>query len=80
MTTLRELRVMSNDLSVLDLAEFPRLKTLYADENRLRTLARSDDGIGRIEALSLRNQRVKGLRLPASELEAVKRLYISGIS
>lgn len=78
MTSLRELRVNNNDLYTLDLTDFPRLKTVYADENRLRTLHRSAGDVGRIEALSMRNQRCSGLHISARELESVKRLYISG--
>ncbi|RSH90363.1 hypothetical protein EHS25_000968 [Saitozyma podzolica] len=78
LATLRELRVNNNDLYTLDLTDFPRLKTVYADENRLRTLHRSAGGVGRIEALSMRNQRCSGLHISARELESVKRLYISG--
>lgn len=67
-----------NDLTVLNLAHFPKTRTLYADENRLTGIERSDRSRGRIEALSLRSQRGKGLRLGQGEMENLKRLYISG--
>lgn len=80
LTTLRSLRVSRNDLSVLDLSHFPRIRTLYADENRLARLARSGSERGRIEALSIRSQRVRGLRLDKGEVGVMRRLYISGES
>ena len=75
MLHVRMLRLSDNDLSSLDLSRFPRLRTLYVDVNRLTSLGHSG---GRLENLSLRSQRVAGLRLEAKVLENVKRLYISG--
>lgn len=78
MTKLRTLRMSDNSITTMDLALFPKIRTLYADRNRLRGLARSGGGTSRIENLSLRNQQVKGLSIPAKELDNVKRLYVSG--
>lgn len=77
MSNVRFLRLSDNDLSSLDLSRFPRLRTLYADGNRLTGLEHSS---GRLENLSLRSQRAPGLRLEVRVLENVKRLYISGMS
>lgn len=78
LTTLRTLRISRNDLALLDLAHFPKLRTLYADENRLVGLQRGGGSRSRLEALSLRSQRVRGLRLRKEEIEGLKRLYLSG--
>ena len=79
MNSIKTLRLSQNELTTLDLASFPRTRILYADENKLRTLDRTDGGKGKLEALSLRNQRINGFRLPASETAGVKRLYVSGM-
>jgi hypothetical protein len=76
---LRTLKVCRNDLAVLDLTYFPKIRTLYADENRLVGLQRSDRSKTRLEALSMRSQRTRGLRLMKDEMEGLKRLYISGM-
>jgi len=75
MLCVRTIQLNDNDLSTLDFSRFPKLRTLYADGNRLTTLGSSS---GRLENLSLRSQRAGGLRLEGKLLESVKRLYISG--
>lgn len=78
MTTMRTLRISDNDLASLDMSHFPKLRTLYADGNRLSRLSRSGYDTSRIENLSLRNQRCTSIRLSTTELAPVKRLYVSG--
>jgi len=78
MTTVRTLRVTDNEISSVDLSNFPKLRTLYADGNRIDRLSRSGFETSRLENLSLRNQRCSQLRLSRSELSSVKRLYVSG--
>ena len=79
MTTVRTLRISDNNISTLDMSDFPKLRTLYADGNRISYLSRSrGEGASRVENLSLRNQRCSSLKLSSSELYPVKRLYISG--
>ena len=77
---LRTLRVSRNDLSQLDLSFFPKIRTVYADDNRLALLDRSGGERSRLEALSLRSQRIKGVSLSAREVRQLKRLYLSGES
>ncbi|WWD17902.1 hypothetical protein CI109_102347 [Kwoniella shandongensis] len=82
MSAVRVLRFSDNDLSQFDLSLFPKLRTLYADNNRLSHLYRSEPhsaGGDRLENLSMRNQRgVSSFRLSLRDLENVKRLYLSG--
>ncbi|KAK8865912.1 hypothetical protein IAR55_001060 [Kwoniella newhampshirensis] len=81
MPTVRVLRFSDNHLTHFDLSLFPKLRTLYADNNRLSHLVRSEthSASGRLENLSLRNQRkTSSLRLGLKDLENVKRLYLSG--
>jgi Leucine-rich repeat (LRR) protein len=78
MTTVRTLRVNDNDIPALDLSNFPKLRTLYADGNRISRLSRTGAETSRLENLSMRNQRCSTLRLSISELSPVKRLYVSG--
>jgi len=78
MTTVRTLRINDNEISSVDLSNFPKLRTLYADGNRIARLSRSGFETSRLENLSLRNQRCSQLRLSRSELSPVKRLYVSG--
>jgi Leucine-rich repeat (LRR) protein len=80
MTTVRTLRINDNEISSVDLSNFPKLRTLYADGNCISRLFRSGFEISRLENLSLRNQRCSQLRLSRSELSSVKRLYVSGMS
>ncbi len=77
MSNVRTVRLSDNDLSHLDLSRFPRLRTLYADGNRLTRLEHAG---GRLENLSLRSQRSTGLRLEPKVFANIKRLYISGRS
>jgi len=78
MTTVRSLRINDNEIASIDLSNFPKLRTLYADGNRIDRLSRSGFESSRLENLSLRNQRCSQLRLSRSELSPVKRLYVSG--
>jgi Leucine-rich repeat (LRR) protein len=78
MMTVRTLRINDNEIPSIDLSNFPKLRTLYADGNRIARLSRSGFETSRLENLSLRNQRCSQLRLSRSELSLVKRLYVSG--
>lgn len=78
--SLRTIRISDNDVTALDLCNFPKLRILYADRNRLNGLRRTGGGKSRIENLSLRNQTGETLRLRWTELQSVKRLYLSGES
>ncbi|WVQ85676.1 hypothetical protein IAT38_007842 [Cryptococcus sp. DSM 104549] len=81
MPNIRVLRFSDNDVSHFDLALFPKVRTLWADNNRLTHLSRSRAiSSGRLENLSLRNQRTATLRLTLQDLENVQRLYLSGNS
>ncbi|WVR05863.1 hypothetical protein IAU60_002889 [Kwoniella sp. DSM 27419] len=89
MLSVRVLRFSENDLSHFDLSLFPKLRTLYADSNRLSGISSSGAspagrrGAARLENLSMRNQRLntdEALRLSPGDLENVKRLYLSGNS
>lgn len=78
MPSVRVLRASDNDLESLDVSLFPKVRTLYADNNALPGLSRSSSGGNRIENLSLRNQRVQQFALLPEDLHCVKRLYVSG--
>lgn len=80
MTTVRTLRINDNEISTIDMSNFPKLRILYADGNGLARLSRNEYETSRLENLSLRNQRCFQLRLSKSELAPVKRLYVSGTS
>ncbi|OCF33354.1 hypothetical protein I316_05096 [Kwoniella heveanensis BCC8398] len=86
MISVRVLRFSENDLRHFDLSLFPKVRTLYADGNRLSQLSRSStcsSSSGRLENLSLRNQRISSastFKLSYRDLENVKRLYLSGNS
>ncbi|KAI0330196.1 hypothetical protein GY45DRAFT_1303526 [Cubamyces sp. BRFM 1775] len=78
MLRLRILRVSSNRLQTLNAAPFPNLRTLYADNNSLGTIAKAYR-LTKLENLSLRNQNGRGgLTLSMRDVRDVKRLYLSG--
>lgn len=60
MPRLRILRVSGNRLHQLNLASVPNLRTLYADNNSLASLVKTDR-LTKLENLSLRNQSGRGL-------------------
>ncbi|AFR93968.2 leucine repeat containing protein [Cryptococcus neoformans C23] len=79
MPSVRILRFSDNDIASFDISLFPKIRTLYADNNLLSHLGRSEHSPpSRLENLSLRNQRVAPLHLNFIDLENVRRLYISG--
>ncbi|KAH8818980.1 hypothetical protein DL96DRAFT_1622597 [Flagelloscypha sp. PMI_526] len=87
---LRVLRLSGNKLrdltSIVSSSDggqllLPNLKTLYADENRLGLFGGvKGKGLGKVESLSLRNQRGTVGRGEAlgSDVRDVKRMYLSG--
>ncbi|KAH8077035.1 hypothetical protein BXZ70DRAFT_709242 [Cristinia sonorae] len=78
MPRLRILRVSGNRLQGLDASPFPNLRTLYADNNSLGTIAKANR-LTKLENLSLRNQGGRGgLNLSLHDVRDVKRLYLSG--
>lgn len=60
MARLRILRVSGNRLRRLNVASFPNLRTLYADNNALTGLVKAER-LTKLENLSLRNQTARGL-------------------
>ncbi|WWC86221.1 uncharacterized protein L201_001094 [Kwoniella dendrophila CBS 6074] len=81
MTSVRVIRFSENNIDHFDLSLFPKARTLYADGNKLTHLSRSSSSSnnGRLENLSLRNQRATtSLKLTFKDLENIKRLYLSG--
>lgn len=55
LSKLRSLKLSKNRLTRLDAGQFPQLRTLYADNNRLRTINCSSRRT-KLERLSLRSQ------------------------
>lgn len=78
LSSVRILKVSRNHLTHLNLADFPRLRTLYADGNEITHLGSIRGKPNKIETLSMRNQRVKSFRLMFNLFPNVRRLYISG--
>jgi hypothetical protein len=60
MPRLRIIRTSRNRLQSLDLGCFPNIRTLYADNNALRSVVKLDK-LTKLENLSLRNQVGHGL-------------------
>lgn len=79
MPSVRVLRFSDNDIAFFDISLFPKIRTLYADNNLLSHLGRSEHSPpSRLENLSLRNQRSASLHLTFIDLENIRRLYVSG--
>ncbi|KAA1473712.1 hypothetical protein DENSPDRAFT_859988 [Dentipellis sp. KUC8613] len=74
---LRILRLSANRVKALNVAPFPNLRTLYADNNALGQITKANR-LSKLENLSLRNQGGKGLLLSIRDVRDVKRLYLSG--
>ncbi|KAF8073655.1 hypothetical protein FPV67DRAFT_1409515 [Lyophyllum atratum] len=77
MPKLRILRVSGNRFHQLRVASLFNLRTLYADNNSLASLVKVDR-LTKLENLSVRNQRGRGLHLLTRDVRDVKRLYLSG--
>jgi protein NUD1 len=60
MPSLRILKLSGNKLKKLDVAPFPRLRTLYADNNLLSVVKHGEE-LSWLENISLRNQRTPEL-------------------
>ncbi|TFY79231.1 hypothetical protein EWM64_g4778, partial [Hericium alpestre] len=75
---LRILRLSANKLKALDVAPYPNLRTLYADNNFIAQVTHART-LSRLENLSLRNQGTKGLSLSIRDVRDVRRLYLSGV-
>lgn len=79
MPSVRVLRFSDNDIAFFDISLFPKIRTLYADNNLLSHLGGSEHAPpSQLENLSLRNQRSASLHLTFIDLENVRRLYVSG--
>jgi len=78
MPKLRILRASGNRLHQFRVGSMPNLRTLYADNNSLSSLVKVDR-LTKLENLSLRNQRGRGLHLLTRDVRDVKRLYLSGV-
>ncbi|WVN90353.1 uncharacterized protein L203_105589 [Cryptococcus depauperatus CBS 7841] len=79
MPNVRVLRFSDNNISRFDISLFPKVRTLYADNNLLTRIECPDQSpSSRLENLSVRNQRVEALHLDFLHLENLKRLYVSG--
>ena len=59
MARLRILRLSSNRMSSVNAARFPNVRTLYADNNVLGAIGQAQR-LGKLENLSVRNQRGRG--------------------
>lgn len=75
---MRILKISGNSLSRIPLHSLPRLRTLYADGNRIQHLGDIRVKASKLETLSVRNQLVKHFRIDFPTFPDLKRLYISG--
>lgn len=75
---MRILKISGNKLSRIPLSCLPRLRTLYADGNRIEELGNMQSTPSKLETVSVRNQLVKHFRIAFSAFPDLKRLYISG--
>ncbi|KAK2459660.1 hypothetical protein APHAL10511_008305 [Amanita phalloides] len=77
MPKLRILRISGNKMQELNAGSFPNLRTLYADNNALVNLIKLER-LSKVENLSLRSQRGRGLNVLTRDVRDAKRLYLSG--
>jgi len=77
MPQLTCLRVCHNKLSELDVSSFPSLRLLWVDENRLKTIKRSET-LAFLETFSARDQKGGQMYLPLKHLRDFKHIYLSG--
>ncbi|RIA95537.1 hypothetical protein C1645_757142 [Glomus cerebriforme] len=77
MPQLTCLRLCYNKLSELDVSPFPNLRLLWVDENRLKTIKRSET-LAFLETFSARDQKGGEMHLPLKHLRDFKHIYLSG--
>jgi len=77
MPKLRILRASDNSLHGLHVGDFPNVRTLYLDNNALRSVEKLGR-LPKLENMSLRHQRGRELQFLARDAREVKRLYLSG--
>lgn len=77
--SLRYLKLSDNNISSLDLASFPSVRLLHADQNRIGVVT-GGSRCRRLDSLSLREQRNEG-RMDTTfltEIYEVRKLFLSG--
>ncbi|KAF9560770.1 hypothetical protein EC968_006056 [Mortierella alpina] len=74
---LRILRLSENKLVTFDAVHFPRLRTLYLDDNRLQALENCQT-LTRLENFSARDQEGEGIAINMTEFVNSRKLYLSG--
>ncbi|KAF9956898.1 hypothetical protein BGZ72_002369 [Mortierella alpina] len=74
---LRILRLSENKLVTFNAVHFPRLRTLYLDDNRLQALENCQT-LTRLENFSARDQEGEGIAINMTEFVNSRKLYLSG--
>ncbi|KAF9967585.1 hypothetical protein BGZ70_008959, partial [Mortierella alpina] len=74
---LRILRLSENKLVTFNAVHFPRLRTLYLDDNRLQALENCQT-LTRLENFSARDQEGEGIAINMAEFVNSRKLYLSG--
>lgn len=74
---LRILRLSENKLVTFDANSFPKLRTLYLDDNRLQSLENCQT-LTRLENFSARDQEGEGIAIDMTEFVNSRKLYLSG--
>ncbi|CAO3570982.1 unnamed protein product [Mortierella alpina] len=74
---LRILRLSENKLVTFNAVHFPRLRTLYLDDNRLQALENCQT-LTRLENFSARDQEGEGIAIDMTEFVNSRKLYLSG--
>ncbi|KAF9988443.1 hypothetical protein BGZ75_009390 [Mortierella antarctica] len=74
---LRILRLSENRLMTFNAVHFPRLRTLYLDDNRLQALENCQT-LTRLENFSARDQEGEGIAINMTEFVNSRKLYLSG--
>lgn len=77
MESVRSIKLTQNNFETFDVSQFPNLRILYIDNNRLRNI----DGLSRakhLDAISTREQNVKEFTIPFERMYESRKIYLSG--
>jgi len=75
--SLRSIKLTQNNFGTFDVSQYPNLRILYMDNNRLKDIG----GLSRakhLDSISTREQDVKEFTIPSDRMFEARKIYLSG--